>query len=113
MVSASRRLEESRRKRPVRKIPDWYGLRLKIRSMDADLADAANVVVFEEINRIRELSFCQFRFASSELITVQADEAPNGTGPQFVNTTHAGATVLSLPSGVPTRGNARSGRLAA
>jgi hypothetical protein len=85
----------------------WYGLRLKIRSMDADLGTAPNVVVFEEINRIRELSFCQFRFASSELITVQADEAPSGTGPQFANTTHAGATVLSLPSGVPTRGNAK------
>jgi hypothetical protein len=80
MVSASRRLEESRQKRPARKMSDWYGLRLKIRSLDADLSDVANVVVFEEINRIRELSFAQFRFASSELITVQADECPNGTG---------------------------------
>ena len=85
----------------------WYGLRLKIRSMNADLSTAPNVVMFEQINRIRELSFCQFRFASSELITVQADEAPSGTGPQYANTTHAGATVLSLPSGVPTRGNAK------
>lgn len=85
----------------------WYGLRLKIRSLNANLAAAANVAVFEEINRIRELSFAQFRFASSELITIQADEAPSGTGPQFVQTTHAGATVLSLPSGVPTRGNAK------
>lgn len=85
----------------------WYGLRMKIRSLDADLSLAANVVVFEEINRIRELSFCQFRFASSELITIQSDEAPSGTGPQFAQTTHAGATILSLPSGVPTRGNAK------
>lgn len=75
--------------------------------MNADLGTAANVVVFEEINRARELSFCQFRFASSELITVQADEAPSGTGPAYVNTTQTGATVLSLPSGVPTRGNAK------
>jgi hypothetical protein len=59
---------------------DWYGLRLKIRSLSADLALVGNVGVFEEINRIRELSFAQFRFASSELITVQADECPNGTG---------------------------------
>jgi hypothetical protein len=80
MVSTSRRLEESWRKRPARKAIDWYGLRLKIRSLDGALNTAPNVVVFEEINRIRELSFCQFRFASSELITVQADEAPNGTG---------------------------------
>lgn len=85
----------------------WYGLRVKIRSMDANLGTAANVVVPEEINRIRELSFTQFRFASSELITIQADEAPSGTGPAYVNTTHAGATVFSLPSGVPTRGNAK------
>ena len=48
--------------------------------MDANLSTAANVVVFEEINRVRELSFAQFRFASSELITVQADECPSGTG---------------------------------
>lgn len=85
----------------------WYGLRIKIRSLDADLSDAANVGVFEEINRVRELSFTQFRFASSELITVQCDECPNGTGPQFAQTTHAGTTILSLPSGVPTRGNAK------
>jgi len=85
----------------------WYGLRVKIRSLDADLGTAANVVVFEEINRIRELGFTQFRFASSELITVQADEAPSGTGPAYANTTHSAATILSLPSGVPTRGNAK------
>lgn len=85
----------------------WYGLRLKLRTLDANLSTAPNVVVPEQLNRIRELSFCQFRFASSELITIQADEAPNGTGPQYINTTHAGATVLSLPSGVPTRGNAK------
>jgi len=78
-----------------------------MRTLDADLALAANVGVFEELNRARELSFAQFRFASSELITIQADEAPNGTGPQYANTTHAGATILSLPSGVPTRGNAK------
>jgi len=85
----------------------WYGLRIKIRSLNANLGTPANVVCFEEINRIRELSFAQFRFASSELITLQADEAPSGTGPQYVNTTHTGATVLSLPSGVPSRGNAK------
>ena len=39
-------------KRPGRKATDWYGLRIKIRSMDADLADAANVGVFEEINKV-------------------------------------------------------------
>jgi hypothetical protein len=38
---------------------------------------------------------------------VQADEAPNGTGPAYINTTHSASTVFSLPSGVPTRGNAK------
>jgi len=80
---------------------------MKIRTLDAVLSDAANVGVFEEINRARELSFAQFRFASSELITIQADEAPNGTGPQYAQTTHSDTTILSLPSGVPTRGNAK------
>lgn len=83
----------------------WYGWRLKIRTLDAVLSNAANVVVPEEINRARELSFCQFRFSASELITCQADELPNGTGPAFIQTTHAGATVMSLPSGVPDRKN--------
>lgn len=85
----------------------WYGMRIKIRTLNAVLSSAGNVVVPEEINRARELSYAQFRFASSELITVQMDECPNGTGPQYINTTHANATVLSLPSGVPTRGNAK------
>lgn len=85
----------------------WYGMRCKIRSMEADLSIAANVRVPEQINRIRELSFAQFRFASSELITVQLDELPSGTGPQNIATTHANVTTFSLPSGVPTRGNAK------
>ena len=85
----------------------WYGLRGKIRTLDADLTTIANVVVSEQLNRARELSSLTFRFASSELITIQFDEAPSGTGPQYINTTHTAATVLSLPSGVPTRGNAK------
>jgi len=85
----------------------WYSLRAKIRTLNAVLSTAANVVVPEQINRARELSFLQFRFASSELITVQMDECPNGTGPQFIQTTHTNATVLSLPSGVPSRGNGK------
>lgn len=85
----------------------WYGLRSKIRTLNADLSTEANVVVSEETNRLRQLAFLQFRFASSELLTVQFDECPDGTGPQFVNTTHTGATVFSLPSGVPSRNNAK------
>ena len=85
----------------------WYGMRCKIRSMEADLSQAINARVPEQINRIRELSAAQFRFASSELITVQLDELPSGVGPQHIATTHTGITAFSLPSGVPTRGNAK------
>jgi hypothetical protein len=85
----------------------WYGLRAKIRTMNANLTTAPNAVVPEQINRARELSYLQFRFASSELITIQFDEAPSGCGPAYIQTTHAASTVLSLPSGVPTRGNAK------
>ena len=85
----------------------WYGARTKVRTYGQTLFSAGNVGCFEEINRYRELSSWTFRFASSELITVQLDEVPSGTGPAYVNTTHATSTVLSLPSGVPTRGNAK------
>jgi hypothetical protein len=85
----------------------WYGMRCKIRAMEADLSSAANARVPENINRIRELSAAQFRFASSELITVQLDELPSGVGPQHIATTHTGVTTFSLPSGIPSRGNAK------
>lgn len=85
----------------------WYGMRLKMRTMEADLSQAATARVPAQLNECRELSYVVFRFASSELITVQADEVPSGTGPQHIATTHAGVTAFSLPSGVPTRGNAK------
>jgi hypothetical protein len=85
----------------------WYGMRVKLRSMEADLSIAQNARVPEQLNRLRELSFAVFRFASSELLTVQLDELPSGVGPAHIATTHTGVTALSLPSGVPTRGNAK------
>lgn len=85
----------------------WYGMRVKIRSLECNLNLPASVGVSENINRARELSSAQFRFASSELMTVQLDELPSGTGPAFIQTTNTASTVLSLPSGVPTRGNAK------
>lgn len=85
----------------------WYGMRCKIRSMEADLSSAGNARVPEQINRLRELSAGQFRFASSDLITVQLDELPSGVGPQHVATTHTGVTTFSLPSGIPSRANAK------
>lgn len=85
----------------------WYGWRLKYRALGTNLGTAANVVIFEQFNRIRELSFCQFNFTSATLMTVQSDELPSGVGPQYANTTHTTATILSLPNGVPERRNAK------
>ena len=75
--------------------------------MEADLSQAGNARVPEQINRIRELSAGQFRFASSELLNFQLDEIPNGVGPAHIATTHTAVTTFSLPSGVPSRGNAK------
>ena len=83
----------------------WYGWRLKYRTMDANLGSAANVVMSEQLNRLRELSDVLFKFTSGEYIRVQADELPSGTGPAFINSTHTSATVMSLPSGVPDKRN--------
>lgn len=85
----------------------WYSIRIKLRTMELDLSQAAAARVPEQLNRYRELSGLVFRFTASELFNVQLDECPNGTGPMFIATTHTGVTQLSLPSGVPTRGNAK------
>lgn len=81
----------------------WYAWRCKIRALGSNLGTAPNVVVFEQINRARELSYASFAFQTSTLITLQLDELPSGTGPQYANTTHTTATILSLPNGVPDR----------
>lgn len=85
----------------------WYALRTKVRTMEADLSTADAATVPEALNRYRELTALIFRFTSSELLNIQLDECPNGTGPQFITTTHSGVTQFSLPSGVPTRANAK------
>lgn len=83
----------------------WFGIRAKIRSMECDLSQATAARVPEQINRLRELSSLQFRFAASELFNSQLDEIPSGVGSAHIATTHTAVTALSLPSGVPTRSN--------
>lgn len=85
----------------------FYGLRVKVRSYETDLSQVQAARVPEQINRYREITGLTFRFTASELFNIQLDEAPSGTGPQFIQTTHTGVTTLSLPSGVPTRSNAK------
>lgn len=81
----------------------WYAWRCKVRAMGSNLGTAANVVVSEQILRATVLSYAQFNFQSSTLLTVQLDELPSGTGPAYTNTTQNVATVFSLPNGVPDR----------
>lgn len=85
----------------------WYGWRLKLRTLGANLTTLANVGVSEQLNRLRELSSTLFKFTAGEYIRCQSDELPSGTGPAFVNTTHASSTIFSLPSGIPDRKNAK------
>lgn len=84
-----------------------FGIGVKTRTMECDLSQAASARVSEQLNRYRELTGLTFRFTSSELYNIQLDEAPSRTGPQFINTTHTGVTVFSLPSGIPSRSNAK------
>lgn len=85
----------------------WYGWRLKMRTVIGDISTLANVGIFEQLNRLRESSSSLFKFTTGEYIRCQSDELPSGVGPQYANSTHASATVLSLPSGVPDRKNAK------
>lgn len=85
----------------------WYAWRCKIRALASNLGSAANVVVSEQINRVRELAYCQFNFQSSTLITLPLDELPSGVGAAYTNSTHNASTVFSLPNGVPSRGQGK------
>lgn len=85
----------------------WYAWRAKWRALGANLNTDANTVVSEEIHRLITLCFVQFNFQTSNLMTQPADELPSGVGPQYINTTRQGATVFSLPNGVPDRKNAK------
>lgn len=82
----------------------WYAWRNKIRTLGANLTTAPNVVASEQILRVRQLSYAQFAFQSSTLMTVQLDELPDGVGPQNVFTTHTSTTVFSPVTGTDRRG---------
>lgn len=83
----------------------WYAWRLKVRSLgtNLNLESGANAVVPEQMNRWRELTWIQFAFQTSVLITTQCDELPSGAGPQGIFTTVTQTTMPSLPSGIPSK----------
>lgn len=81
----------------------WYAWRNKIRTIGSNLASAANVGVSEQILRARQMSYAQFAFQSSTLMTVQLDELPDGVGANYINTTHTATTVFSPIVGVNDR----------
>jgi len=83
----------------------WFQWRLKIRTLGVNLTTSANAIVSEEIRRLRQLASVTFRFSQTDLITVQADELPDGVGPTSHHSNHAGAVSWGLVNGTPHRNN--------
>jgi hypothetical protein len=83
----------------------WYQWRLKIRTLGINLGQATLANVSEEIRRLRQLSSVTFRFSQTDLITVQADELPDGVGPTSHHSNVTGAVSWGLVNGVPHRNN--------
>lgn len=81
--------------------------RFKLKTYLTNLATEANVVVFEQIHRLRKLMNVAFQFQQTQLMNFPLDELPDGVGSEYVQTTWTGATVLSLPNGVPLRSNGK------
>jgi hypothetical protein len=85
----------------------WFMWRFKFKTYLANLGSAGNVVVSEEIHRLRGLGSVSFNFQQTQLMNFPLDELPDGVGSEYINTTHAGATVFSLVNGVADRRNAK------
>ena len=67
----------------------WYVWRKKWRTLDANLNALAGVnsVIFEQINRARQLSYSSFQFSQTRYITCQSDELLSFSDSLFVANT--------------------------
>lgn len=72
----------------------WYSVTLPWSARGGNLSNAANVVFFEEVVRLRMMSWFTFRFGSTPYIQCQCDEIPQGVGVYQVMTTHPTTTVF-------------------
>ena len=82
----------------------WFGIRQRIAALAGNLTTLANAVVFEEMNRLRELTGFEFRFGTTPYITCQMTEVPCGM-PLNVQTTQPSATVFTSSNPAADRRN--------
>lgn len=72
-----------------------------------NLSTAANVALFEEIQRIRRAYFYTFKFADTPYFSEQLECMPQGVGINEVYTTVAGQNVFPIKNGKLDRTNRR------
>lgn len=80
----------------------WYEWRHQLQNIGADLSSAANKNLSEEILRVINLSYCEFSFTQTVLITARMNAIPAGVGPAWGTTTHTQAVMFG-PNCVPDR----------
>lgn len=74
---------------------EWYEWRASVETLDANLGLVANVGVFEQMNRIRELGFIRYLATQSPLITSKLTDVVSFVDSKFVNTTIGASTIIS------------------
>lgn len=80
----------------------WYEWRHALTPLGSNVATNANKGVLEEIHRAISLSYCEFRFTQTVLITCPMAELPAGTGPAWGSTSQNDTVALG-PNCVPNR----------
>ena len=73
----------------------WYEWRASIRTLDANLATAANVVAFENIRRTRQLGAVKYLATQNPLVTATLGDLVSYVDSEFVQTTVNAATVIT------------------
>jgi len=82
----------------------WYRARMVPKTYLTDLNDAANAVVYEEIQRLRNLGSWTFSFSQTDLIVQALDELPSGIGSAYMASTLNNLNMPSLVNGMPGDG---------
>ena len=79
----------------------WYKWRCKFRSVDLNTNSAAAAVFYEQVNRLRQLTYVTFQLAQSRYITIQADELVGFT--DSLSILHTFTDVLTVVPAVQDR----------
>ena len=82
-----------------------YGITVPVSARNANLTTLANVVVSEEIHRIRSARWFTWLLGRTPFITAQLDEFPSGVGVTCIFTTHPDATVFPTVNSKANRSN--------